>query len=157
MVHVEFTAAIQAAWRLLGVSTREDIGFSVLVIQGLARYDAVLGLLSGGLSHLAALARWSPAQLAEAADALRCSGGVSVLQLMQAPPCVGPPSPLGPICKFPHAALAFGSALACGWSWSLAINLFSQLTDGWCSSDATFSGRSRALSLTCGPMDVTGW
>ena len=27
---------------------REDIGFSVLVKQGLAQYDAVLGLLSGG-------------------------------------------------------------------------------------------------------------
>ncbi len=62
----------------------------------------------------------------EAADALRCSGGVSVLPLMQAPPCVGPPSPLGPIWKFPHAPLAFGSALACGWS---------QLSDGWFSSD----------------------
>ena len=53
-VRVEFTAAIQAARaRLRGVSAREDIGLAVLVIQGLARYDDVLGLLSGGLSHLA--------------------------------------------------------------------------------------------------------
>ena len=107
MVRVEFTAAIQAAWCLLCVFAREDIGFSVLVIQGLAQYDAVLGLLSGGLSHLAALARWSPAQLAEAADALRCSGGVSVLPLMQAPPCVG--------SKPSRSDLQVPSRCACFW------------------------------------------
>ena len=138
-VRVEFTAAIQAARaRLRGVSAREDIGLAVLVIQGLARYNDVLGLLSGGLSHLATLTRWTPAQSAEAAAALRCSVGVSVLPLTQASPCVGPPSPLGPTCKFPHATLAFGSALACGWSWSLAMTLFSQLSDGWFSSDGRF-------------------
>ena len=137
MVRVEFAAAaaIQAAWRFLSVSAGRILVFLCWSNRAWPNTMQCLVFFRGGLSHLAALARWSPAQLAEAANALRCSGGVSILQLTQAPPFVGPPSPLGPICKFPHAALAFGSALACGWSWSLAMTLFSQLSDGWCSSD----------------------
>ena len=75
--------------------------------------------------------QWSPAQLMEAAGSLRCSVGVPVLLLTQTPRCVGPPSPLGLICKFPTilvtSTLAFGSALAFGWSWSLAISVFTAI------------------------------
>ena len=156
---VEFTAAIKAARsRRPGLSAQEDIGLAVLVLQGLARFEAVSGLLAGGLSHLASFAGWSPEQLLGATAALRLSVGVSALPMPATPPGAGPRDPSAEMCKFPHALVAFGSALACGWAWSLAMGLFSQLSDGWFSQDGcTFWTKQGRNSSLWSDGRVAGW
>ena len=121
----ELSAALFAHQaRTPGRSLEDEVGAAVLVAQGAARYEALLDLLSGGLQILADQWRISAAQLEPLISRLRSLVGPPAVFGPGALPYLSAPDDPPGRTRFPHTAVLFAAALANGWPWSLALQLF---------------------------------
>ena len=153
-VRMEFIAALQAsrcrhnlrASRGPAASPRDDIGWAILMMGGLARYEAICSLQSGGLLLLAQEAKWSDRCTDEAMTTLRSLVGSPLVFTSSTPSCCPPTSASADAaCTFPHVHMLFGGALASGWPWALCISLFSALHSGCFSDDGRWFWSTQAL------------
>lgn len=117
--------------RRTGQSTSEAVNLAILVLNGVARFDDVSLLASGGLRIMAETWRMDERRVAEAEARLSLVVGRSAVFGAGVVPSWALQADSGELVPFPLTVLLFGAALASGWSWGLALRLFAGLRMGW--------------------------
>ena len=116
--------------RASGLRLQEEVGAVAVVLGGAVRHQAIRGLLGGGLQTLAAGWHWDDARTQSALAALRGLVGEPVPFRPSRPPPPGVFSEQAGNARFPHTTALFGAALACGWPWATALDVFSSVRLG---------------------------
>lgn len=118
-----------------GLPLSDEVGAAVVVVAGALRHEAVASLLAGGLEQLEVLWGVDRGALDELARCLRSVVGPPATFGPGFPPRGwvppgGGPRARGCLATFAHVQTAFSGALAAGWPWRLALNLFASLGKG---------------------------
>jgi hypothetical protein len=127
----EMTAALLAQRsRAQLLPLRAELDAALVVLSGAARHASLVDLLQGGLRCLAESWRLPEKDLLMAESFLLTVIGHPVVFGAVSLPALYYSDDLGSPAVFSLGSLLFGSALACGWPWDLALRLFAGLNRG---------------------------